>query len=157
MEEVPLELILATGSVYSPKGRLRFKNNQVDVKTGTVRVVGEFPNPKSLLIPGMFVSVRALLNVETNALLVPQRAVTEMQGKYLIAVVGSDNKVSIRPVQAGERVGPEWVIKGDLKPGDRVVAEGVQKVREGGMVNPVPFDEKKAAAAPAAAAEQKKQ
>src|SRR5262245_22203297 len=148
VEEVPLELILTTGSVYSPKGRLRFKNNQVDVKTGTVRVVGEFPNSKMLLIPGMFVNVRALLTTITNALLVPQRAVTDMQGRYLIAVVGADNKVGIRAVQAQERVGPEWVIQGDVKAGDRVVAEGVQKVREGVVVNPIPFVENKAAAAP---------
>ncbi len=146
-----VQLILSTGSVYPFKGQIRFKDNQVDVKTGTVRIVGVFPNPQSLLIPGMFVNVRALLSTETNALLVPQRAITEMQGKYLIAVVGADNKVSIRPVQAGERVGQEWVIKGEVKPGDRVVAEGVQKVRDGAVVNAVPFGEKTAAAVPATA------
>jgi membrane fusion protein (multidrug efflux system) len=154
-EGPPLELTLANGLVYPEKGRIRFKDNQVDVKTGTVRLVGEFPNPKSLLVPGMFVSVRALLKTEKGALLVPQRAVTEMQGRYLIAIVGSDNKVSIRPVTAGERVGPEWVISGEIKAGDRVVAEGVQKVREGAQVNPVPFGEKTASAAPAAKAEEK--
>jgi membrane fusion protein (multidrug efflux system) len=151
-EGPPLQLTLATGSVYPLKGRIRFKNNQVDIRTGTVRVVGEFPNPKSLLVPGMFVSVRALLNTEKGALLVPQRAVTEMQGKYLVAIVGADNKVSIRPVTTGERVGQEWVISGDVKAGDRVVAEGVQKVRDGVQVNPVPFAEKTAAAAAAPAA-----
>jgi len=141
-----LELTLANGTVYPLKGRTLFKNNQVDITTGTVRVVGEFPNPQSLLVPGMFVSLRALLNTEKDALLVPQRAVTEMQGKYLVAVVGADNKVSIRPVTTGERVGQEWVIKGEVKAGDKVVAEGVQKVRDGAQVNPVPFAEKLAGA-----------
>jgi membrane fusion protein (multidrug efflux system) len=143
-EGPPLELTLATGSVYPPKGRTLFKNNQVDVKTGTVMVVGEFPNPHSLLVPGMFVSVRALVNTEKGALLVPQRAVTEMQGRYLVAVVGADNKVSIRPVTTGERVGQEWVISGEVKAGDQVVAEGIQKVRDGVQVKPVPFTEKMA-------------
>jgi len=145
-EGPPLELTLATGSVYPSKGRARFKDNQVDIKTGTVRVVGEFPNPQSLLVPGMFVSVRVLLDTQKGALLVPQRAATEMQGRYLVAVVGADNKVSIRPVTTGERVGPDWVISGDVKAGDRVVAEGVQKVRDGAVVNPVPFVEKPAVA-----------
>jgi len=151
-----LELTLATGAIYPLQGRLRFSDNQVDVKTGTVRVAGEFPNPQQTLFPGMFVRVRGRLGTVTNALLVPQRAVTEMQGRYLIAVVGADNKVNIRPVQTGERVGPEWVIQGEVKAGDRVVAEGIQKVREGVVVNPVPFVEKSAAAAPAKPSEEKK-
>ncbi len=137
-----LQLTLASGYTYPEKGRVRFANNQIDVKTGTISVVGEFPNPKMLLLPGMFATVRALLNVETNALLVPQRAVTDMQGKYLIAVVGADNKVSIRPIQAGERYGSDWVITGNIKAGDKVVAEGIQKVREGAEVTPTPFKEK---------------
>jgi membrane fusion protein, multidrug efflux system len=146
-----LELVLATGSIYPQKGYVRFANNQVDVKTGTVTIVGEFPNPNMLLVPGMFVRVRALLDTQKNALLVPQRAVTDMQGKYLIAIVGADNKVSIRPVTAGERYGEQWVISGNVKAGDRVVAEGIQKVREGSVVNPVPFTEQgTTAAAPAA-------
>ena len=134
-----LELILASGTVYPIKGRVRFANNQVDVKTGTITVVGEFTNPQMLLVPGMFVRVRALLDTEKNALLVPQRALTEMQGQYLVAVVGEDHKVSIRPVEAGEHIGQQWVIKGKVKAGDRVVAEGIQKVRDGSTVNPVPF------------------
>jgi membrane fusion protein, multidrug efflux system len=146
-----LELVLASGSTYPLKGRVRFANNQVDVKTGTITVVGEFSNPQLLLVPGMFVRVRALLETQKNALLVPQRAVTDMQGRYLIAVVGADNKISIRPVTAGERVGTDWVIAGEIKAGDRVVAEGVQKVRDGVVVNPVPFVEKPAPAAAAPA------
>jgi len=133
-----LELILATGRAYPQKGRVKFANNQVDIKTGSVRAAGEFPNPQEVLVAGMFVRVKAQLGVEKNALLVPQRAVTEMQGRYLIAVVGADNKVSIKPVEAGERVGSDWIIKGDVKAGDKVVSEGVQKVREGTVVNPKP-------------------
>ena len=152
----PLELKLSTGSVYPSKGRILFRDNQVDVKTGTVRLVGEFPNPNLLLVPGMFISVRALVDTQTNALLVPQRAVTEMQGRYLIAVVGADNKVGIRPVGAGERVGQEWVITGEVNAGDKVVAEGVQKVRDGTTVNPVPFVEKPAMAAASAKEAEKK-
>lgn len=160
LEGPVLELILASGYVYPEKGRVKFANNQVDVKTGTVRVVGEFPNPSQMLVPGMFVRVRALLDTEKNALLVPQRAVTDMQGRYLIAVVGADNKVSIRPVTAGERFGQNWVISGDVKAGERVVAEGIQKVREGAVVNPVPFKEASPTAltvpAPPAEKEEKK-
>jgi membrane fusion protein, multidrug efflux system len=137
-EGLELELILSTGTTYSHKGKVRFANNQIDVKTGTVRLAGEFPNPEKLLVPGMFVRVKAQMGVENNALLVPQSAVTEMQGRYLIAVVGADNKVSIKPVQVGDWFGQNWVIKGDLKPGDKVVSEGVQKVREGALVNPKP-------------------
>jgi membrane fusion protein (multidrug efflux system) len=155
-EGPPLELLLATGFVYPEKGQVRFKNNQVDIKTGTVRVVGEFPNPNELLVPGMFVSVRALLTTLTNAFLVPQRVVTEMQGRYLVAVIGSDNKVAIRPVTTGERYGSDWVISGDLKEGDRVIAEGIQKVRDGMEVSPVPFAEK-TALVPAAPPEEKQQ
>jgi membrane fusion protein (multidrug efflux system) len=150
-----LQLVLAGGEVYPEKGHTRFSDNKVDVKTGTVQIVGEFPNPKSLLNPGMFARVRALVGVETNALLVPQRAVTEMQGRFLVAVVGAGNKVAVLPVSAGERVGSEWIIQSkELKAGDRVVAEGVQKVRDGAVVNPHPFG---TSAKTAAASEPKKQ
>ncbi len=157
-EGMSLQLILATGSVYPEPGRLRFKNNQVDVKTGTVRVVGEFPNPQHLLIPGMFVNIRALLTTLTNAMLVPQRAVTEMQGRYLVATVGADDKVSIHPVQATDRIGQDWVIQGPIKAGDKIIAEGVQKIREGAVVKPVPYQDKPPAVAttPAQPPEEKK-
>ena len=141
-----LELTLASGAVYPLKGRVRFANNQVDVKTGTVRVVGEFENPQGLLSPGMFVRVRALLNTLKGSLLVPQSAVMDMQGHALIAVVGEDNKVSLRPVVTGERVGTQWVVQGKIQAGERVVAEGVQKVRDGSVVHPTPLGEKPAAA-----------
>ena len=133
----PLELVLLSGETYPVKGRVKFANNQVDVRTGTVRVCGEFSNPQTLLLPGMFVTVRALFDTATNALLVPQKAVTDMQGTYLVAVVDADNKISIRPVKAGERVGENWIITGNIKAGDRVVSEGIQKVRDGITVNPV--------------------
>jgi membrane fusion protein, multidrug efflux system len=136
-EGPPLELILLSGHSYPLKGQVKFVNNQIDVRTGTVRVCGVFPNPQGLLLPGMFVTVRALIDTETNALVVPQKAVTDMQGTYLVAVVDSENKVSIRPVQAGERFGENWVITGNIKPGDRIVSEGIQKVRDGITVNPV--------------------
>lgn len=133
-----LELTLASGVVYPLKGLVRFANNQVDVKTGTVRVVGKFENPQGLLAPGMFVRVRALLSTQKDALLVPQSAVVNIQGRYLLAIVDANNKVNMRPVTVGETVGQQWVIKGDVKVGDRVVAEGVQKVRDGEEVKPVP-------------------
>jgi RND family efflux transporter MFP subunit len=151
-----LELVLASGTAYPLKGQVRFSDNQVDVRTGTIKVVGEFPNPQGLLVAGMFTRVRAQLGTDKDALLVPQRAVTDMQGRYLIAVVGADNKVSIRPVQVGERIGSQWVIKGNVKAGDRVVAEGIQKVRDGSVVKPVPWSDK-TAAPPAASAEKKKE
>jgi membrane fusion protein (multidrug efflux system) len=135
----PIELTLVTGKIYPLQGRIRFANNQVDVRTGTVRMVGEFPNPDRLLIPGMFVRVRARIGTDKDALIVPQRAVAELQGRKLIAVVGADNKINIRPVTTGAQDGEMWVIKGQFKPGDKVVAEGIQKVRDGTIVNPVPF------------------
>jgi RND family efflux transporter MFP subunit len=141
-----LELILASGAVYPEPGHVRFADNQLDVRTGTIQVVGEFPNRQNLLLPGMFVTVRALMDTLTNALVIPQRAVTDMQGKSLVAVVGEDDKISIRPVQPGVQFGQLWVVTGNLKPGDRVVAEGIQKVRDGVVVNPVPFGSTKAPA-----------
>ena len=151
-----LQLVLASGTVYPLKGRVRFADNQVDVRTGTIKVVGEFPNPQGLLVPGMFTRVRAQLGTDKDALLVPQRVVTDMQGRYLIAVVDAENKVSIRPVEAGERTGSDWLIKGNVKAGDRVVAEGIQKVRDGMVVRPVPWSDKTAAPT-APSAEQKKE
>ena len=135
----PLELHLATGAAYPLKGRFRFADNKVDVKTGTIRVVGVFDNPNRLLTPGMFVRVRAQIGTLKDALLVPQRAVAELQGRKLIAVVGADNKVKILPITTGVVDGEMWVISGPLKPGDKVVAEGIQKVRDGATVKPVPL------------------
>ncbi len=134
---VPLELVLADGTTYPHKGTIIFADREVDPQTGTIRIVGEFPNPGNFLRPGQFGRVRAVTSYRKDALLIPQRAVTELQGKYQVAVVGSDNKVSIRTVTVGDRVGSMWIITDGLKPGDRVVTEGVQKVGEGAPVNPV--------------------
>lgn len=135
----PLELILADGTVYPHKGEFAFADRQVDVRTGTIKIASLFPNPGNILRPGQFAKVRAVTDIKKGAMLVPQRAVTDMQGKYLVAVVGSDNKVGIRPVQVGEQVGSDWIVSKGLNPGDRIVAEGIQKVKEGVTVNPKPF------------------
>jgi len=137
---VSLELILSDGNTYPHKGEVAFADREVDVRTGTIRVATIFPNPQSLLRPGMFSRVRAGLGVKKAALVIPQQAVTEIQGKYLVAVVGPENKVSIKPVKVGERFGQLWVIEEGLAPGEKVVAEGTQKVREGMVVSPKPFE-----------------
>ena len=135
-EALPLELILADGSVYGEKGRFLLIDRQVDPTTGTFKIGALFPNPRHLLRPGLFGKVRATVGTLTGALLVPQRAVTEIQGRYLIAVVGADNKVELRPVVPGERLGSEWVISSGLKAGEVIVVEGTQKVRPGAPVVP---------------------
>jgi RND family efflux transporter MFP subunit len=135
----PLELVLADGTVYPSKGRVLYTDRQVDITTGTIRVVSAFPNPKNYLRPGQFGRVRASTYTRNGALLVPQRAVIELQGSYQLAVVGSDNKVNVRIVKVGERVGTEWIIDSGVKKGDMVIVEGVQKVREGVSVSPVPL------------------
>jgi len=137
-QKLPLELILADGSIYPQKGEIAFADRQVDVKTGTIRVAALFPNPGNLLRPGQFARIRATNEIRKGALLVPQRAVTELQGSYQVAVVGTDNKASIRPVKVAERIDSLWIITEGLKPGERVVAEGIQKVREGMPVIPKP-------------------
>ncbi|HKD71410.1 MAG TPA: efflux RND transporter periplasmic adaptor subunit [Candidatus Acidoferrum sp.] len=139
------ELELTNGAIYGEKGRFYAMDRQVNIQTGTILLQIKFPNPGRVLRPGGFGNVRTVARLEKNALLVPQRAVTDIQGKYLIAVVGGDNKVSIRPVNVGEKVGTMWVITGGLHPGDQVVAEGTQKVQEGLLVNPKPFQEPAAA------------
>jgi RND family efflux transporter MFP subunit len=130
----PFDLILADGSVYPHKGTLLLTDRQVDITTGSIRIVCSFPNPKNILRPGLFGRVRAAGDIRPGALLVPQRAVTELQGSYQVAVVGSDNKVSIRAVTVGERVGPMWIIQNGVKPGEVVVVEGLQKLRDGSVV-----------------------
>jgi len=138
-EDLSLELVLADGSIRPHKGRLIFADRQVDPKTGTIKVATLFPNPGNVLRPGQFAKVRARMGIERNALLVPQRAVAEMQGKLLVAVVGPDNKVSIRPVETGQRVDSLQVVSKGLQPGEKIVAEGIQKVKDGMTVNPKPF------------------
>ena len=138
-KNLKLELILADGSVYGQKGSFYFADRQVDVGTGAIRIAGLFPNPGNILRPGGYGKVRAVIRLQKNVLVVPQRAVSELQGGYQVALVGPDNKVSIKTVTVGDRVGSDWVISDGLKPGDRVVAEGIQKARPGALVNPKPF------------------
>ena len=134
-----LELILADGSTYPRTGTFYFADRQVNEGTGAIRVAGLFANPGNILRPGGYARVRAVIRVEHGGLLVPQRAVSELQGSYQVAVVDGDSKVNIRAVTVGDRVGSEWVIPQGLKPGESVVAEGVQKVRPGMRVNAKPF------------------
>jgi membrane fusion protein, multidrug efflux system len=153
-ERIPLQLVLADGSVYPYPGRLALADRQIDPTTGTLKVGSLFPNPGNMLRPGGYALVRAMMSVRRGALLIPQQAVTDMQGKYLVAVVGAGNKAEIRPVQVAERIGSEWVVTGGLKPGERVVVEGTQKVKPGMTVTPQPYHPQAAAAqgAPAAPA-----
>jgi RND family efflux transporter MFP subunit len=134
-----LELILADGSTYPREGSFYFADRQVDVGTGAIRIAGLFPNPGNILRPGGYGKVRAVIRQEQGALLVPQRAVSELQGGYQVAVVDADNKVNVRTVTVGDRIGTQWIITDGLKPGEKVVAEGIQKVRSGAQVNPKPF------------------
>ncbi len=134
-----LELILADGSTYPHEGSFYFADRQVNESTGAIRIAGLFANPANILRPGGYGKVRAVIRTQQGALLVPQRAVSELQGGYQVAVVDAQNKVNIRTVQVGDRVGNQWVIAEGLKPGERVVAEGIQKVRPGMPVNPKPF------------------
>jgi RND family efflux transporter MFP subunit len=143
---IPLEMILADGTVYPEPGKFFFADRQVDVKTGTIKVAALFPNHHAVLRPGQFAKVRGVVKLKANALLVPQRAVGEMQGRRLVAVVKPDNTVEIRPVKAAETIGPLWVIDEGLQPGERVVVEGIQKVRPGAKVDPKPYAEPSAAA-----------
>jgi len=131
-----LDLILSNGSTYPRKGQVIFTDRQVDPQTGTIRVVGAFPNPGNILRPGQFGRVRALVGVRQGAVLVPQRCVTELQGTYEVAVVTAQNSISIRKVKVGDRVGPLWVIDNGLAPGEEVVSDGTSKVRDGMLVTP---------------------
>lgn len=136
---IPLELILPTGRTYPYKGRILFANRQMDAQTGTIQLVGAFPNPRDILRPGQTARVRSVTELRKGALLVPQRAVTELQGSYQLAVLQPGNKIALRTVQVGERVGSMWIIDQGLKLGEQVVAEGTQAVRDGMVVTPKPY------------------
>jgi membrane fusion protein (multidrug efflux system) len=136
---IPFQLILSNGATYPHPGSFLIADRQVDPKTGTIRIATVFPNPQRVLRPGQFGRIRAAPEVRRGALLVPQRAVSELQGSYQVAVVGNDSKVSIRPVTVGPRVDSMWVIEKGLRPGERVVAEGTQKVRDGMTVAATPY------------------
>jgi RND family efflux transporter MFP subunit len=132
----PVQIILADGTLYPRQGKFSAVDRQVDNQTGTIRLAALFPNPDNILRPGQFVRVRVTVRTLHGALLVPQRAVNEMQTSFELAVVGADNKAEIRTVKVGERVGSLWVVEDGLKPGERVVVEGLQKVRDNEPVKP---------------------
>ena len=134
-------IILADGSLFPYQGKLYAIDRQVDTKTGTIRMAAVFPNPGNLLRPGQFVRVRVTTGIKNNALLVPQQAVTELQGSFEIAVVERDSSIDIRIIKPGQCVGAQWIIDSGLTEGDRVVVEGVQKVKQGARVWPRPYSD----------------
>jgi len=138
-KELRLQLILADGSTYPHEGKFFFADRQVNETTGAIRIAGLFSNPNNILRPGGYAKVRAVIRTQPGALLVPQRAVSELQGGYQVAVVGADNKVDVRTVTVGDRVDSRWIIANGLNVGDKVVVEGVQRMRTGVLVNPKPF------------------
>ncbi len=135
-----LELILADGSLYPNKGKVDFVDRGVDPTTGAMMVQASFPNPDELLRPGQFAKVRAVIDVVENAILVPQRCVTELQGTYSVYVVDDSQKARLRSIQVGPKIGRFWLVTEGLTPGERVVYEGLQKVKDGAAVNPVVQD-----------------
>jgi len=139
IEQLELELVLSDGTVYPDKGRFYLADRQVDQKTGSIRLAGIFPNPNYILRPGLYGRVRAITSTHGNAIVVPQRAVNELQGGYQVAVVDTRNKVEFRSVKVGDRTGTDWIIEEGLKPGERVIVEGLQKVRSGAVVDPKPY------------------
>lgn len=136
LRQLEIQLILADGGFYPLKGNIYAADRQVSPTTGALRVAALFPNPNYALRPGQFGRVHIKFDLANGALLVPQKAVSELQGSFQVAVVDSENKVHIQPVRVGERIGMQWVIPEGLHPGQRVIVEGIQKVREGTIVNP---------------------
>jgi len=134
-----LQLVLADGSTYAQEGRFYFADRQVNEGTGAIRIAGLFPNPDNILRPGGYARVRAVIRMQPGAVLVPERSIAELQGGYQIALLGPDNKVAIRTVKIGDAFGSQRIIAEGLNPGERVVAEGIQKLRPGMQVNPRPF------------------
>src|SRR5580692_10871657 len=138
---IALRLTLADGSTYPHPGKIIFADRQVNTQTGTIQIVGEFPNSKNLLRPGQYARVQAPTGNITGALLVPQAAVNQQQGSNQVTVVSADNRAQLRAVQVGPTLGTLWVVTSGLKPGERVIAVGADKVKEGGLVNPTPYKE----------------
>ncbi len=136
-----IEMVLSNGEVYPHKGWFFLADRQVDAKTGTIRIAALFPNSENVLRPGLYAKIRTALTVRKGALLVSQRAVSETQGRYQIAVVTPENNVEIRPVTVGERVGSQWIIAQGLEPGEQVIVDGLQKLKPGVTVHPVPFSD----------------
>lgn len=140
-QNASIQLILADGTTYPHPGKVFFADREVNIKTGTIQVAVLFPNPNNLLRPGQYARVRAITKNKPDALLVPQRAVGEIQGRRLVTVVKPDNTVELRPVKVGATVDDLWIIDEGLKPGERVIVEGIQKVRPGVTVDPKPYVE----------------
>jgi RND family efflux transporter MFP subunit len=145
---LPIQLILGDGSVYPHPGTIFAADREVGPTTGALRLEAKFPNPSYSLRPGEFARIRVKFDTAHNALLVPQRAVNELQGSYQVAVVSAEDKIHIQPVTVGDRDGSMWIIKEGLHPGDRVVVEGIQKVNEGVLVTTTNYVERVAAAQP---------
>jgi membrane fusion protein (multidrug efflux system) len=139
LKQLEIKLIMADGTVYPETGHIYAPDRAIGPTTGALRLEALFPNPDYALRPGEFVRVRVKFDTKHGALLVPQRAVSELQGAYQVAVVGADNKIHIQPVTVGERSGSLWIIETGLEPGQRIVVEGIQKIREGALVNPTNF------------------
>ncbi len=136
-EDDNIELILSDGSVFPYKGHVKFVDRGIDVLTGAILVQAEFPNPSRILRPGLFARVRVLIDVAKNGILIPQRCVSELQGIYSVMVVNDSNKVEHREVKLGDKIGSFWLVKEGLKPGEKVIFAGLQKVKSGMEVNPV--------------------
>jgi membrane fusion protein, multidrug efflux system len=139
-----LELTLGDGTVYPKRGRLLFLNREVDSRTGTIQVRCEFPNPSQILRPGQYARIGAVTELRRSASLVPQRAVSELQGIYQVGVVSSDNKVTVKTVRLGPQFGDMWVVDTGLQPGENVVVDGLQRVKSGATVTPVAFKDTQA-------------
>jgi membrane fusion protein (multidrug efflux system) len=139
-----LQLILGDGRPYPRQGRVLFLNREVDSRTGTIQVRGEFPNPGNVLRPGQYARIRAITELRKNAMLIPQQAVSELQGVYQVGVVGADNKVTIQTVKLGPLFGDMWVVESGLQPGENVIVDGLQRVRTGVTVAPKPFNDTQA-------------
>jgi membrane fusion protein, multidrug efflux system len=135
----PLQLLLADNSIYPAEGHVQNSLNQVDARTGTLELQATFPNPQHILLPGQFGRIRVRVRERQNALLIPQRAVEELQGMQTVMTVGSGNKAEARGVVIGDRVGADLVVDQGLKPGDRVIVEGLMTIRPGSPVNPQPY------------------
>jgi membrane fusion protein, multidrug efflux system len=135
--DLPITLLLANGSTHPEKGKFVFIDRAVDIRTGTLRVRAEFPNPQKILRPGMFARINVDLGVRADTIVVPERAVTELQGRNFVWVIGADNKAEQRPVKVGEQIGENMVITEGLKGKERIVVEGLQKVRDGALVQPM--------------------
>jgi membrane fusion protein, multidrug efflux system len=134
-----LQLILGDGTVYAQPGHVLFVNREVDSRTGTIQVRGEFPNPGNVLRPGQYARIRAVTELRKSAILIPQQAVSELQGVYQVGVVGADNKVTIQTVKLGPQFGDMWVVESGLQAGDNVVVDGLQRIKTGMTVVPTPF------------------